>query len=152
MQQDDPVIVANQHVEPQPRRSIRASRVPEKYMLLTMGQHDILLLDSEEPNTYMEVVMGPDSERWLEAMRFEMEFMRDNRVWNLVDPPDGVRAIECKWIFKRKIDADGNAHIYKARLVAKGFRQIQGVDCDETFSLYGYAKVYPDPSSNCRIL
>jgi hypothetical protein len=34
---------------------------------------------------------------------------------------------------KKKIDADGNVHIYKARLVAKGFRQIQGVDYDETF-------------------
>jgi hypothetical protein len=78
--------------------------------------------------------MGPESDRWLEAMRFEIDSMRDNQVWNLVDPPDGTRAIECKWIFKKKIDADGNVHIYKARLVAKGFRQIQGVDYDETFS------------------
>ena len=30
--------------------------------------------------------------------------------------------------------ADGNVIISKARLVAKGFRQIQGVDYDETFS------------------
>jgi Reverse transcriptase (RNA-dependent DNA polymerase) len=29
---------------------------------------------------------------------------------------------------------DGNLTIYKARLVAKGFKQIQGVDYDETFS------------------
>jgi hypothetical protein len=29
---------------------------------------------------------------------------------------------------------DGNVHIHKARLVAKGFKQIQGVDYDETFS------------------
>ena len=45
-----------------------------------------------------------------------------------------MRAIECKWIFKRKTDVDGNVHIYKTRPVANGFRQIQGVDCDETFS------------------
>jgi hypothetical protein len=86
-----------------------------------MGQRDILFLDNEEPNTYTKVVMGPGFERWFEAMRSEMEFMRDNRIWNLVYPPDGVRAIECKWIFKKKTNADGNVHIYKARLVANGF-------------------------------
>ena len=52
----------------------------------------------------------------------------------MVDPPDGVRTIECKWIYKKKKDIDGNIHIYKARLVAKGFRQVQGVEDDETFS------------------
>jgi hypothetical protein len=32
------------------------------------------------------------------------------------------------------MDKDGNVHIYKARLVAKGFKQIHGIDYDETFS------------------
>jgi hypothetical protein len=28
---------------------------------------------------------------------------------------------------------DGNVHIYNSRLVVKGFKQIHGVDYDETF-------------------
>ena len=48
--------------------------------------------------------------------------------------PDDRQAIENKWIFKKKTDADGNVTVYKARLVAKGFRQVQGVDYDATFS------------------
>jgi hypothetical protein len=46
-------------------------------------------------------------------MRSEIDSMGDNQVWNLVDPPDGVKAIECKWIYKKKKDMDGNVHIYK---------------------------------------
>jgi len=92
------------------------------------------LLDNDEPATYAEVMADSDSEKWQDAMKSEIEFMKENQVWNLIDPPDGVRTIECKWIYKKKKDIDGNVHIYKARLVAKGFRQVQGVDYDETFS------------------
>ena len=60
--------------------------------------------------------------------------MYENEVWTLVHLADDRQAIENKWIFKKKIDADGNVTAYKARLVAKGFRQVQGVDYDETFS------------------
>ena len=38
------------------------------------------------------------------------------------------------FIFKKKTNADGNVTVYKARLVAKGFRQVKGIDYDETFS------------------
>ena len=92
-----------------------------------------MLLDNGEPLNYEEAMAGPDSNKWLEAMQSEIESMYENKVWTLTDLPDDRRAIENKWIFK-KTDADGNVTIYKARLVAKGYRQVQGVDYDETFS------------------
>ena len=77
---------------------------------------------------------SPDSEKWLEAMKSEMQSMYDNQVWTLIDPPEGIKTIGCKWIFKKKTDMDGKVHTFKARLVAKGFKQTLGVDYDETFS------------------
>src|SRR3954465_10211872 len=77
---------------------------------------------------------GPESEKWLEAMKSEIDSMYTNKVWTLVDIPEDRKAVENKWIFKKNTDADGNVSVYKARLVAKGFRQIQGVEYEETLS------------------
>ena len=91
------------------------------------------MLDNDEPATYAEAMVDSDSVKWQEAMESEIVSMKENQVWNLIDPPDGVKTIECKWIYKKKKDMDGNVHIYKAQLT-KCFRQVQGVDYDETFS------------------
>ncbi|KAK1644404.1 hypothetical protein QYE76_062209, partial [Lolium multiflorum] len=116
----------------EPRRSTRERATPDWY------DHclNVMIVDNndEDPATYEEAMMSPDSNKWQEAMKSEMGSMYDNKVWTLVDLPDSRKAVENKWIFKRKTDADGNITVYKARLVAKGFRQIQGVDYDETFS------------------
>jgi hypothetical protein len=73
-------------------------------------------------------------------MESKIESMHDNQVWKLVDPIDGLRPIPCKWVFKKKMDNDENVHIYKACLVAKGFKQIHGIEYDETFSLIAMLK------------
>ena len=99
-----------------------------------------MLLDHDEPTNYEEAMMSPDSTKWLEAMKSEMRYMYENKVWTLIDLPNDRRAIEIKWIFKRKTDADSSVTIYKARIVAKGFRQVQGVDYDESFSLVSMLK------------
>ena len=73
-------------------------------------------------------------DKWLIAMKLEMDSMYENQVWTLVDPPKGIKPIGCKWIFKKKADMEDNVVTYKARLMAKGYRQRQGVDYDWTFS------------------
>ena len=80
-----------------------------------------MLLDHNEPTNYEEAMMSPDSPKWLEAMKSEMGFMYENKVWTLVDLPDDQQAIENKWIFKRKTNDYSSVTIYKARLVTKRF-------------------------------
>ena len=67
-------------------------------------------------------------------MEEEMESMKTNHVWELVDPPKGRKLIGNKWILKIKRKADGTIKRYRARLVAKGYTQHEGIDFEETFS------------------
>ena len=80
-------------------------------------------MKNDEPLTYMEAVMSRDSDKWQEAMKFKIDFMYTNQIWTLIDPPEGVTPIGCKWIYKKKIGVDDQVETYKVRLVAKIFRQ-----------------------------
>ena len=73
-----------------------------------------MLLDHDEPMNYEEAMMSLDSAKWLEAMKYEIESMYENKVWTLVDLPDDRQTIKNKWIFKRKTDVDSSVTIYKA--------------------------------------
>jgi hypothetical protein len=46
-----------------------------------------MLIDHDEPTTCTEAMEGPESEKWLEAMKSEIRSMYDNQVWTLVDIP-----------------------------------------------------------------
>ena len=79
-----------------------------------MGDKDHM----DDPRTYDEVISDIDSEKWLNAMKSEMDSMHTNHVWTLVNPLEGIIPIGCKWIYKRKIGVDGKVETYKAWLVS----------------------------------
>ncbi|GJY55779.1 retrotransposon protein, putative, ty1-copia subclass [Tanacetum coccineum] len=81
------------------------------------------------------VPVHPKSDKWVDAMNAEMQSMKDNQVWCLVDLPPNCKTIGSKWLFKKKTDMDGIMHTYKACLVAKGYTQTYNVDYEGTFSL-----------------
>jgi hypothetical protein len=77
--------VAELAVAPDAQRSDRLQSV-----------RDVLLLDNDEPTTYSKAMGSTDSMSWLGAKRSELMSMDENQVWDLVDLPDDVKAIECK--------------------------------------------------------
>ena len=67
-------------------------------------------------------------------MNDELKSMKYNKVWDLVELPEGSKRVGCKWIFKTKHDLNGNIERYKAKFVAKGYAQKGGIDYREIFS------------------
>ncbi|KAA0063389.1 retrovirus-related pol polyprotein from transposon tnt 1-94 [Cucumis melo var. makuwa] len=57
-----------------------------------------------------------DCDQWIKAMDLEMEFMYSNSVLTLVDQPNDVKPIGCKWIHKRKRDQAGKMDVKTAFL------------------------------------
>ena len=42
-------------------------------------------------------------------MQEELKSMSSNKVWDLVEIPDGVKPVGCKWVYKTKRDSKGKA-------------------------------------------
>ena len=54
--------------------------------------------DDEEHKTFSHALFGPKASEWIKAMEKEMESMKINQVWDLVDLPSGRRSIGNKLI------------------------------------------------------
>ena len=123
---------------PSLHRSGREIRLPTRFH----DEANLVMADDgiQDPLTYKSAMEDTDKDKWLEAMKLEMDSMYSNSVWELTDPPEGVKPMGYKWIYKRKRGVDGKVETFKARLVAKGYTQREGVDFEETFSLVAKLK------------
>ena len=67
-------------------------------------------------------------------MQEELTQFERNKVWSLVPKPHDRPIIGTKWVFKNKLDEEGNVARNKARLVAQGYNQVEGLDYEETYA------------------
>lgn len=114
----------------------RVSERRNKNVPPTKLTYKVLTEHATEPRTWDEMLRMTPRERklWSAAAEEEMHCLNQHRVWELTELPPGKKTISCKWVFKAKLDGDGQIHAYKARLVARGFSQRYGEDYDETYA------------------
>ncbi len=67
---------ASDQVAIEPCRSTRICTTPEWYGNPVL---DIMLLDNTEPTSYGEAMVGPYSDKWLEAMKSEIGSMYEKK-------------------------------------------------------------------------
>ncbi|CAI7852768.1 unnamed protein product [Closterium sp. NIES-54] len=87
-----------------------------------------------EPAIVKEALESSDGEEWKKAMESELKSNEENGTWELVELPEGRKAITSKWLFKIKSDADGRIERYMSRLAAKTYQQKEKVDYKELFA------------------
>ena len=75
-----------------------------------------------------------DEPSWKLAVFEEMNALKKNGTWEVVDLQREKEVVGRKWVFTIKSKADKSVERYKARLVANGFTQTYGIDYQETFA------------------
>ena len=96
----------------------------------TSEVHLVCLLADAENISVEEVLRD---KKWKSAMDEEIRAIERNNTWELVELPKGSQPIGVKWVFKKKMNAQGEIKRYKARLIAKGYKQKVRIDYDEVF-------------------
>jgi len=91
-----------------------------------------------EPKNVNDVL---NDNNWIVAIQDELNQFTRNYVWFLVPRSDGLNLIGTKWLFRNKMDEDGNIVRNKARLVAKGYNQKEDIDFNETYALVARLEV-----------
>lgn len=77
---------------------IRTRLIADIYNACTFALHVVDLVDFSE---------AVKSKEWQKAMDAEMEATTSNSTWKLFELPAGKKAVGLKWIYKTKLNAEG---------------------------------------------
>ncbi|GKE19062.1 retrovirus-related pol polyprotein from transposon TNT 1-94 [Tanacetum coccineum] len=106
------------------------SRIKDSDAALASECLYVNFLSKMEPKKLIEAL---EEERWIIAMKEELNQFEINKVWTLVPKPHGKTIIGSKWIWKNKMDENGIVIKNNARLASHGYNQLERIDYEETF-------------------
>ena len=75
-----------------------------------------------------------DNGDWITDMNEEIDQIEKNKTWSLVPRPKDKNVIGTKWVFRKKLDENGEVTRNKDILVCKGYAQEEGIDYGEKFA------------------
>ena len=87
---------------------------------ITEASSYLAFLSSTKPQNINEECKD---ECWFKAMNEELEKIEKNNTWELVPRPHDKNIIGTNWVFKNKLNENGEVIRNKASLVCKGYDQ-----------------------------
>jgi len=98
------------------------------YVYAVISIDDIIKL-----TTYKQTVKSPLCDKWKTAMKNEIQSLKNNNMWDIVNMPSNQHVLKECWVYKVKCDAHGQVSRYKAYWVVKGYEQQFDIDYDQIF-------------------
>jgi hypothetical protein len=123
------------------RRSTRHREMPARLLDYELNADnevtndgDLVHLAFMAESEPIDVSTALKNDKWVNAMKEELDSIESNQTWDLVDLPHKKKTIDVKWVYKLKVNSKGDVTRHKARLVARGFLQKEGIDYGEVFA------------------
>lgn len=124
----EPIATTNTSSRPTRNRTMPSRYANSDYVLSAVATN------VETPISFKAAMQSKERNKWSEAADSEYQSLLKNNTWIYVARPSSRKVLKAKWVYKLKLDKDGQVERYKARWVAKGYEQIDGFDYNETFS------------------
>ena len=94
-------------------------------------RNDMCFLSMKEPKIVKDALEDMD---WSKSLKEEIEQIEKNKTWTLFPRPKDKNVFGTKWVYRNKLDENGELTRKKPRLVCKGYVQEEGIDYGETFA------------------
>jgi len=117
------------HVSNKYGRILWVAREEEKNTMDHPTIHDI---ESIHKN-YEAPITGPNKKKWIEAIKSELNSLHECNTFKIVTRPKDKPVLKCRWVFKKKQQANGSLR-FKGRLVVKGYEQQRGINYFNSFA------------------
>jgi len=78
-----------------------------------------MLVEIDEPESFSQLINSSDKQHWKAAMKDELDLLKENSTWSLIELPPGRKAISNHWIYRVKRNAEEKVSRYKAKLVIR---------------------------------
>ncbi|GJV47161.1 hypothetical protein Tco_1437373 [Tanacetum coccineum] len=108
------IMISEERQDPKPmkkkletRRKAKGKK-RRKPTLKSFGPDFVSFMVENEPTSYREAVTSSEGQQWRKAIKSEIESILQNHTWELLDLPPGCKPLGYKWIFKKKMKADGS--------------------------------------------
>ncbi len=83
--------------------------------------------------TYKQAVKLSLCDKWKMTMKNEIQSLKNNNTWNIVNMLLNQHVLKERWVYKVKCDTHDQVSCYKAHWIVKGYEQQFDIDYDQTF-------------------